>query len=92
MPPSPTGCAAVGADGLLGFIALRLIYFSYTPHRFVYVCLRVPRVIRKSWAKKKKKIEQNKTLIIAFRLKENKTKVCFTKRVLHLVGALIGTS
>ena len=47
MSPSPTGCAAqtlsVEVDGLLGFIALRLIYFLHVPHRFVHVCLRVPR-------------------------------------------------
>ena len=30
-------------DGLLGYIAPRLIYFPRIPHRFVHVCLRVPR-------------------------------------------------
>lgn len=48
VPPPPTGCAAQTAsadgDSLLHSIALTLIiFFSHTPHRFVCVCLRVPR-------------------------------------------------
>lgn len=34
---------SVVVEGLLGYIALRLIYFPHIPHRFEHVCLRVPR-------------------------------------------------